>query len=123
MPTYEQPTFEPQQGSPAIYVLLDEQGNLIGAGSLDILEVIVDMSQRCARVIGGTPFTLTSPHAPTDYRSPSMTSGSELHAWNHCVWFHAVTPKLNFVGNFALSTRGTRSYNNGVLRWIAPLAN
>jgi hypothetical protein len=78
MQTYEQPTIERLQSSPPIYVLLDKHGNLIGAGSLDILEVVLDMSERCVKAIGRPPSTLTATPAPTNYRSPRMSWHSEF---------------------------------------------
>lgn len=50
MKTYQQPTIELLDGDSLIYVLRDGCGNLIGAGSPDVLEVLLKMSDRCSSI-------------------------------------------------------------------------
>jgi hypothetical protein len=57
---YEPPTIEPLDKSLGLYLLRDGRGNLLGAGSPDVLGLLLTASKRCAQPVSrGSALSLT----------------------------------------------------------------
>lgn len=46
---YRQPTIEILENNPSIYVLIDGRGNVVGAGSAEMINVLMQHSRRCVK--------------------------------------------------------------------------
>lgn len=55
----EELTITPLEGKAGIYVLLDSRGNLMSAGSLELLEILLCLSKRCVRAMADPESAIT----------------------------------------------------------------
>jgi hypothetical protein len=67
---YYQPTIEILESSPSIYILIDGRGNIVGAGSPEVINVLVGMSKRCERPEPKP----ASVYRPVEHGSRSLTT-------------------------------------------------